>query len=275
MDEPMISPEAARAITAGFLVVTNLVPLAGALTLGWEVGTILYLYWLESVIVGGLNIVKMALAQGMPAQRRVRKREPIGAEDLERLTEIEQAWGKRAPRAARFLRQVRQEAEARTQAALSSAAPPPPVESALTALAPGMTILGKLFLIAFFTVHYGIFMAGHVAFLFAFFGPPDIPLFDAVLMLGLLLASHVLSLVTYFLLRGEYRRVNVAEQMSRPYGRIVVMHVTILIGGLLVKSLGAPILALAVMVALKTAIDLAAHLRSHARFESTPTLSAA
>jgi len=90
-----------------------------------------------------------------------------------------------------------------------------------------------------------------------------------------LLTSHVLSLVVYFLLRGEYRRVHVGEQMFRPYGRIVVMHVTILIGGLLVKSLGAPILALAVMVALKTAIDLAAHLRSHARFESTPTLSAA
>jgi hypothetical protein len=108
-------------------------------------------------------------------------------------------------------------------------------------------------------------MAVHAAFLYAFFGPPRIPAFDAVLMLGLMLVSHMVSFVIYFLVRQEYRKAQVAEQMFRPYGRIVVMHITILAGGLLVQSLRAPVMALIVMVLVKTGIDLAAHVRSHAR----------
>ena len=42
----------------------NLVPLAGVLFLGWDVRTILVMYWLENGIVGVLNVVRMLTAGG-------------------------------------------------------------------------------------------------------------------------------------------------------------------------------------------------------------------
>jgi hypothetical protein len=45
------------------IVVTNLVPLVGALFLGWNVGAIVVLFWLECGIIGILNVPKIALAQ--------------------------------------------------------------------------------------------------------------------------------------------------------------------------------------------------------------------
>jgi hypothetical protein len=41
------------------------------------------------------------------------------------------------------------------------------------------------------------------------------------------------------------------------------VHVTILAGGFLADSLGAPLAALILLVLLKTVIDLLAHLREH------------
>ena len=52
------------AAAVGALVVGNLIPLIGVLVLGWQVGLILGLYWLENGIVGVINCVKMAMAQG-------------------------------------------------------------------------------------------------------------------------------------------------------------------------------------------------------------------
>jgi uncharacterized membrane protein AbrB (regulator of aidB expression) len=51
--------------------------------------------------------------------------------------------------------------------------------------------------------------------------------------------------------------------MFRPYGRVMVLHVVILLGGFLVQLLGSPAPALALLVLLKTGLDLGAHLREH------------
>jgi hypothetical protein len=44
---------------------------------------------------------------------------------------------------------------------------------------------------------------------------------------------------------------------------VVVLHVTLVIGGFLVLGLGGATAALALFVLLKTGVDLAAHLRAH------------
>ena len=41
------------------LVLANLVPLFGVLYLGWDVGSIVVLYWLENLIIGGYTVLKM------------------------------------------------------------------------------------------------------------------------------------------------------------------------------------------------------------------------
>jgi hypothetical protein len=46
------------------IVVANVVPLFGALFLGWNIGTIVILYWFECGVVGLVNVPKLALAHG-------------------------------------------------------------------------------------------------------------------------------------------------------------------------------------------------------------------
>jgi len=41
------------------LIVMNMIPLVGVLKFGWDAGTIVFLYWLENVVIGLLNIPKM------------------------------------------------------------------------------------------------------------------------------------------------------------------------------------------------------------------------
>jgi len=44
------------------LVTANLAPVYGVLFLGWKVFPLIMLFWLENVIVGGMNILKMIFA---------------------------------------------------------------------------------------------------------------------------------------------------------------------------------------------------------------------
>jgi hypothetical protein len=133
--------------------------------------------------------------------------------------------------------------------------------------------VGKAFLVPFFMVHYGGFTTVHGALVMAMFSgrtagiDPTHPtgilaaireqdIGYAVLALAL---SHGVSFVHNFLLGGEFRRVSPAELMMRPYARVMVLHLTILAGGFLVLALHSPLPALVMLIALKTAIDLGAH----------------
>lgn len=143
----------------------------------------------------------------------------------------------------------------------------------------------RLFLVPFFTVHYGGFWLGHGVFVFSLFGSGtdsfgsgapssgpfgiDIGVAQRVLGEGLwlallgLVASHGVSFVLNFVSEGEFRRVTPSEMMFKPYGRVVILHVTIIFGGFIVMALGEPIGALLLMVGLKIAVDLWSHLREH------------
>ena len=81
-----------------------------------------------------------------------------------------------------------------------------------------------------------------------------------------LAVSRVISFCQNFLWRGEFRRTNVMVQMVQPYGRVILMHVTILIGGFLMMLLHAPAAGLALLVVLKMAFDLAGHQAEREKF---------
>jgi hypothetical protein len=156
----------------------------------------------------------------------------------------------------------------------------------------------KAALIPFFLVHYGIFWLVHGVFVFtlpmfvgAFAGTgaqgfePDVlaPGFDPQAFGGViaqarsvgpdlsavawgaigLAISHTASFLINFVGRGEYHRVSAARQMFAPYGRLVILHLTILFGAFLSLAIGSPVGAIVVLVLLKTALDLAFHLREH------------
>jgi hypothetical protein len=53
-----------RWLSAAVLVAVNLIPLIGVAFWGWSLMLIVVLYWVESGIVGLINVFKIARAQG-------------------------------------------------------------------------------------------------------------------------------------------------------------------------------------------------------------------
>ncbi len=139
---------------------------------------------------------------------------------------------------------------------------------------------GKLFLIPFFTFHYGMFAMVHGIFVLTLFGPggrfsPSPAAFIAAVsaagvwygVLAIVL-SHGFSFLHNYIAGGEFRRASLQQLMFQPYARVMVLHVTILVGGFAAKAMGAPVAALIVLIALKTGIDLRAHLAERSKLGS-------
>ncbi|MDD5038449.1 MAG: DUF6498-containing protein [Dehalococcoidales bacterium] len=146
---------------------------------------------------------------------------------------------------------------------------------------PGTKQESKAFIIPFFCVHYGIFTAGHGFFVLMLFGGGLTDesaftsvasgwqwLIDTQLAWGALalFISHGVSFFYNYIGAGEYKQSKLADLITQPYGRVVVLHVTIIIGGFLVMALGAPVIGLIFLIALKTVLDVLSHLREHEKY---------
>ena len=187
--------------SAIFLILANAIPIIGIFLFGWDAVTILVLYWLESVIMGVVNIPKIL------ACRKVGQRVFV-------------------------------------------------------------SVLSNLFLAAFYTFHYGMFTGVHGVFLAAMFGAR--PIMEGLLYGGpivwtalIFLISHVFSMLVNFFGKKEYLRRSAGEQMLSVYGRVFVMHIVIIFSGFLTLAFGAPIIAVILLIVLKTAMDLIAHNKEH------------
>lgn len=220
----------------GVLIAANVLPVFGVLFWGWSTGEIILLYWAENVIVGLVNIAKILICQGkdQPAKQTEKK-------DLKK-------WlGKSPP----------------------SQQPEPTSDRG----SPLYTILANVPIAVFFTVHYGMFTLVHGVFVFAMFVEGEafatgesipVPMerfstanFFGFTLLGLF-ASHVFSFFYNFVGGKQYLERTSESQMLQPYGRIVVLHISIIFGGFLLMMLGGPVLALILFVALKTVFELGA-----------------
>src|SRR5687768_11819199 len=257
------------------LLVANLIPIVGVIFFGWSLHTILVIYWLENGIVGFWNVPKILLAQGsvIPTLSELPPAAALAAtRDPARAAALQDAW--RSARAA--------------QVALQSG----PGGGAVRL--PGV---GRAGLSIFFLVHYGMFWVVHGIFVFSlplFAGfstdgacldgrlpPGGLPgvfpgteacasgafgevLWGSVALAAVaLLISHGASFLFNYIGRAEYLRASPTGQVGAPYGRVVVLHLTIIFGSMVVAFLAAPIAALLVLVGLKTAFDLGLHLREH------------
>jgi len=219
---------ASSAVSIIALVFANLIPVVCVFVLDWDVSMIVLLYWTENVVIGVYNVLRIAVAK------------------------VEH-----------------------------------PIEH-----------LGKLFLVPFFCVHFGGFCAVHGMFLVFMFkiggaeaggavmgDPPAAlgPLVFLYLLAGVfrhlwnnvpgglawpftaLMASHGISFVHNYLLRGEFKTASSKELMGRPYVRIVVLHVVIIAGAAAVMALGSPMPLLFLLIAVKIALDIVLHIKSHAK----------
>jgi Family of unknown function (DUF6498) len=218
------------------LVVSNLVPLLGVLFGDWSLFLLLVMYWIESGIIGAVNVAKMAMARGQDSDTRSR----------------------------------------------------------ITLRGMPSSAAGRLLLIPFFIFHYGIFWVVHGVFVLTlpifmgigstiFAQPEGVPTFaledlGTIEPRGVLIAtaglaiSHIISFFVNYVGRGEYLTVSPGAQMFSVYGRVVVLHLTILLGAAAVGVLGTPLGALVVFVLGKIALDLAFHLREHRRAQEAAAL---
>jgi hypothetical protein len=142
-----------------------------------------------------------------------------------------------------------------------------------------MAVVGRwkaIFSAPFFAGHYGGFMAAHFAILYGFLingmsGTPEPPAWAALtalykplwLLAGALFFSHAVSFALNFIGRGEYRGETVGTLMMAPYKRIVVLHLTLIFGGMIVMLVQSTAPAVAMLIGLKIMADLSAHTREH------------
>jgi hypothetical protein len=128
---------------------------------------------------------------------------------------------------------------------------------------------GKIFLSSFFMIHYGGFCLGHGFFLISIFGNDlektltETSIRSMGIAIVALLLSHLFSFFKNYLGRGEYKQTTPGEQLFAPYGRIVLLHIAIILGGMGVERAGEPIILLIILVLGKIVIDLLLHISSH------------
>lgn len=148
-----------------------------------------------------------------------------------------------------------------------------------------IVFVGALAMAAFFTVHYGMFTAVHGVFVVMLFGTGELgrggmdsgligPVFhmldrllidrDGWLAIGAIVALHGAGFAQWW---GSSRAAPtpLKELMGAPYGRIMILHVTLIAGGFLVQALRAPVAGALLLIALKLAYDLVSLSRARER----------
>ncbi|MGH6624791.1 MAG: DUF6498-containing protein [Burkholderiaceae bacterium] len=148
-------------------------------------------------------------------------------------------------------------------------------------------IIGALFIGAFFTVHYGMFTAVHGVFVVTLFGGGTgkagdtsgglfAPLIRMIEWVAsdrdgrLALLVIVLMQAIAFVRWARETRVHppaLNALMSAPYGRIMVLHVTLIFGGFIATALKAPVAGALLLIGLKLIYDLVTIRRESAPVE--------
>ncbi len=215
------------------LLGVNMIPVAGVLFLDWHVFDVLLLYWAENVVIGIINVFRMALARedrgtGDPRTDRA-LREAIAA-DIEN-------WETAHERVRR--------------------------DRKITMI-PFFIFHYGIFSVVHLVFLFSIFYPEDLAPSFmSMFGYDFSPLLIGI---GPILVSHLYSFFANYIGKREYRHTTPKQMMHRPYVRVAALHVTILAGGALVQALGGQVYLLVILVLAKTLMDAVFHTREHDKF---------
>jgi hypothetical protein len=218
--------------SAYVLVTANLLPIIIGLYYGWNFVEFLFLYWFETAIIGFFNIFKMILSSS----------HPLG------------------------------QAETRLDTLLSIGLKETRINQTLdTFLSTGLKIL----MCVFFIFHFGIFMLVHCFFLVGICQEFKLiashqEIINILLTLKWvvlpLFISHGYSFFTNYLAGGEYKTAKLSVLIQQPYPRIIVMHITLLIGFFIMMMAKCSSVFVVLFVILKTVADLQSHLKEREKF---------
>lgn len=219
------------------LILANLVPLAGVFFLDWKLFEILFLYWLEVVVYGLFSVEKL---------KKVLMHTPPGNMPRIRVTAF-----------------VIQNVHSRT-------APLRPIIPDFIGIYRFFAI-GTLIIIVILSgisVEGWLTEEGVVRFSFKFLGTPLDFLITTLIALASYSLSHGVSYVQNFLGKEEYRKVTVREQLQAPLDRLGYMWASILFGSFIAMPFGSPLVALVLIICIKTALDVHAHIKEHNKLQA-------
>jgi hypothetical protein len=112
----------------------------------------------------------------------------------------------------------------------------------------------------FFALHYGLFTLVHGVFVLVYFGivSDGLSTFKGGLGLPVLsiFAWQALALGLDAMDSQGFKGRDPTSMMFEPYPRVFALHVAVILGGFLIGEFGAPVWALAALVAVKTLADL-------------------
>lgn len=114
-------------------------------------------------------------------------------------------------------------------------------------------------------IHYGMFTLVHGIFVFELFIKDLVFGSWMVVSTLFLFISHGISMISNYLGKKEYEQMSLMELMFAPYKRIVIMHITIIFTGFLSLITNQNVVALLLLIVLKTLSDFASHLLEHAQ----------
>ena len=206
------------------LVVANLIPLGSAVLFGWNAFDVVVLYWLENVVIGVINLLKMITYGAIGTLEK-------NGSAMHRVAQIfSMLW------LAMFFA-IHYGAFCYGHGFfIFTFLRNPPGEGVVEAVKSGpfpSHLLGNLQSV----LNGGLWLA-----------------------LAGLVVSHSFSFVHNFILRREYLKVNSKLLMIAPYGRVVILHVAIIFGGFVVALLGSPLGAVLFLIVMKIILDVVLHL---------------
>ena len=181
------------------ILLVDLFPVYAIFAFGWDATSLVFLYWLENVVIGAMTLLRMITSS---------------------------------------------------------------VRMGIVGL-PVMVFLGP-----FFTFHYGMFCFVHGVFLVAFSAmsgggdmgfPSPLGVVGFALasgphmyvFLGAIIALQLVLFVRDFIGRGEFRETDPTQEMAKPYGRVVVLHIGIFVGFGVMIALGQPMIGILGLIALR------------------------
>jgi len=212
------------------LIGANVVPLFGVVLFDWDMLAILLLYWIETAIVGAINVLRMISCQN-----------PV---ILEGMIEVADRRGSE---------QVGQDFQQESD------------DSHRFFLVTFFIVHYGLFCFVHVSMLVEFFGTGPARDQSVGAELGELWHGPFLIAVAAIFASRLFSFFANYIGGGEYKSCDLQTLMLRPYGRVVVMHLAIIFGAALGTSIGSPLPTLLILIVGKTLIDMHLHERERSK----------
>ncbi len=208
------------------LIAVNIFPVVGVLLLDWSYLNVIFLYIIETIVIGLFNIPKMILADGSLPQTN--RKSP----DLSASITKQPIPNEKLPGCLKVF------------------------------LVPFFLVHYNFFILVqlIFIGTISDFTGEKEP------AVQDFLNYDFLIAIALIIASHSYSFYKNYIKKEEYKKTTIIKLMFLPYKRIFIQQITVIGGWFMIYTLNAPIVFMLILILLKTIFDLLSHYKIHNAF---------